>query len=86
MLKWISRGVQLTNSRDNPWFHECCVRFLLQLHSRGKSDDIVGKVLTSEVPKLFSEWPENISFVQEYNKRFNHRNQDTYPHVFRCKR
>lgn len=83
MLKWISRGVQLTNSRDNPWFHECCVRFLLQLHNRGKSDDVVGKVLTSEVPKLFSEWPENISFVQEYNEIFNHRNQDTYPHVFR---
>ncbi|KAH8871004.1 N-alpha-acetyltransferase 16, NatA auxiliary subunit [Schistosoma japonicum] len=83
MLKWISRGMHLANTCDNPWFHECCVRFLLKLHSRGKSNDVVGKVLESEVPKLFSEWPENISFVKEYNEKFYQRNQDTYPHIFR---
>nr|CAH8854066.1 unnamed protein product [Trichobilharzia regenti] len=83
MLKWISRGLQLNNSRDNPWFHECCVRFLLQLLNRSKSDDVVGRVLSTEVPKLFNDWPDDISFIKNYNEKFYERNLNQYSHVFR---
>ncbi|KAG5449784.1 N-alpha-acetyltransferase 15, NatA auxiliary subunit [Clonorchis sinensis] len=90
MLRSIKHGSRIPGSADHPWFHECCVRFLVQLDLYAETfnkapDSYVHKVLSTEVPLLFPGWPTAAkSMPSAFNEAFQKRNATSYSHVFRA--
>ncbi|THD20369.1 N-alpha-acetyltransferase 16 NatA auxiliary subunit [Fasciola hepatica] len=89
MLKAIKLGRKLAGSEDHPWFHNCCVRFLIRLQQIApslveSSVSPLNRVLTAELPSLFEGWPSCANSLPDtINDQFLKRNKNSFPHVFR---